>query len=869
MELKLRWARAHWVAHDTILWKPFAESSASFLFHAGDESYPLTLDAAGVSEEILARFPHLSGYGPFRLPPAAAGRAREFVRERIGVSATDAAGNLVDASGLQIPGVLDELFPYDGPLGVTFADGVPTLRVWAPTARRVTVMLGPEGRPPARARGRAHAMSFDATTGVWSVTGDRSWKDQFYLYEVEVFVRSSGRVESNLVTDPYSVSLSTNSRSSQIVDLEDPSLKPEGWDALAKPALQQPQDAVLYELHLRDFSIGDVSVPAEHRGTYLAFTHHQSTGMRHLRALARSGLTHVHLLPLFDFASVNDIRAEHKDPGDLSRFPPDSEEQQRAVTAVADQDGFNWGYDPLHYTVPEGSYATDSDGSRRILEFRTMVKALGETGLRVVMDVVYNHTNAASQHEWSVLDRIVPGYYHRLDQDGEVLTTTCCPNTATEHAMMEKLMIDSVLTWARAYKIDGFRFDLMGHHMKSNMVKLRNALGEGRGDAETRGHGDAATQRSGETESDPSPRPRVPPSPRPLIYGEGWDFGEVAHNGRGVNATQLNLRGTGIATFNDRMRDAARGGGPFSGLQEQGFVSGLADSQGEEARARLHYDEELIRIGLAGSLAEFRLAGCRAEEFRFKGQPAGYTADPAEAVNYIAAHDNETLFDAIQLKASRDTPLSERVRLHNLGVSLVLLAQGIPLVHAGDELLRSKSLDRNSYNSGDWFNRLDFARQENTFGSGLPPARENAAYWGVMRPLLGDPALKPSADHIARAFDHFLEMLRIRKSSRLFRLPDAAAVLASVRFHAAEPGVIAMSISQPADRELIVVLFNANQGERTVKLGELAGADLMPHPEQQVSSDQRVGEARVQAAEGRFEVPGRTTAVFWGFRALR
>jgi len=486
----------------------------------------------------------------------------------------------------------------------------------------------------------------------------------------------------------------------------------------------------------------------------------------------------------------------------------------------------------------------------------------------VVMDVVYNHTNAASQHEWSVLDRIVPGYYHRLDQDGEVLTTTCCPNTATEHAMMEKLMIDSVLTWARAYKVDGFRFDLMGHHMKRNMVKLRDVILSVAKDL---------GGRDGAQGADPAHRTpaQILRSAQDdtirniLLYGEGWDFGEVAHNGRGVNATQLNLRGTGIATFNDRMRDAARGGGPFSGLQEQGFVSGLADSQGDEARARLHYDEELIRIGLAGSLAEFCLAGCRADEFRFKGQPAGYTADPAETVNYVAAHDNETLFDAIQLKASRDTPLSERVRLHNLGVSLVLLAQGIPFFHAGDELLRSKSLDRNSYNSGDWFNRLDFARQENTFGSGLPLARENAAYWEVMRPLLGDPALKPSADHITRAFDHFLEMLRIRKSSRLFRLPDAAAVLSSLRFHAAEPGVIAMSISHPADRELIVVLFNANQGERTVKLHDLAGADLMLHPEQQVSSDQRVREARVQGAQGLFSIPGRTTAVYWGFRALR
>jgi pullulanase len=162
----------------------------------------------------------------------------------------------------------------------------------------------------------------------------------------------------------------------------------------------------------------------------------------------------------------------------LAAYPPDSPEQQAAVMATAAEDGFNWGYDPLHYTTPEGSYSTDPDGPQRIVEFREMVQSLNGTGLRVVMDVVYNHTHASGQDALSVLDRIVPGYYHRLNDAGAVETSTCCANTATEHEMMGKLMIDSVVTWAKEYKVDGFRFDLMGHHSKQNMLDLRAALDE-------------------------------------------------------------------------------------------------------------------------------------------------------------------------------------------------------------------------------------------------------------------------------------------------------------------------------------------------------------------------------------------------------
>ena len=294
----------------------------------------------------------------------------------------------------------------------------------------------------------------DRGTGVCTINGCAGRTNQFYLFEVEVFVPATGHVESNLVTYPSSLSLSMNSARSQIVDLSAPALKPSSWDSYAKPPLAAPEDISIYELHVRDFSYNDASVPEALKGTFKAFTLPASNGRLHLGALAASGLTHVHLLPAFDIATVTEDRSQWQapDPAELATYAPDSDQQQAMVSATADLDGFNWGYDPYHYTAPEGSYATDPDGSLRVREFREMVKALNETGLRVVMDVVYNHTNSAGQNDKSVLDKVVPGYYHRLNDQGDVETSSCCPNTASEYNMMEKLMIDSIVTWAREYK---------------------------------------------------------------------------------------------------------------------------------------------------------------------------------------------------------------------------------------------------------------------------------------------------------------------------------------------------------------------------------------------------------------------------------
>ncbi len=862
-------ARAHWVRRDLVLWSVPAGEGYQYRLHyaadgdlelglgeiLGGESIPLTLDPVGAEAETLAKFPYLAKMAALRVDPTDLAKVPEALKGALAVSVWDKDGKLVDATGVQIPGVLDDLYTYEGALGIVWdAAGIPGLRLWAPTARSVTLHLFESA--DAEKELESIVMTWDPATGVWSAAGTAEWENLYYLYEVEVFVPSTGKIERNLVTDPYSFSLSMNSKRSQIVNLTaDAALQPEGWAGETGPALGAPEDIVLYELHIRDFSVHDETVPENYRGTFMAFTVSDSNGMKHLQGLSKAGLTHIHLLPAFDIASVNEDKSTWESPTeeDLASYPSDSEKQQEALAPYRDRDGFNWGYDPLHYTVPEGSYSTDPNGPTRIREFRSMVQSLHKSGLRVVMDVVYNHTNANGQNEKSVLDRIVPGYYHRLNLDGKVENSTCCSNTATEHAMMKKLMIDSVVTWVTEYHVDGFRFDLMGHHMLQDMVDLRKTL-------------DA-----------------LPGGQSVYIYGEGWDFGEVAQNARGVNATQLNIGGTGIGVFNDRLRDGARGGGPFSGLQEQGFLTGLfVDSNAIENAARTELAQRVqllrytdwIKVGLAGNLKDYTLINADGKEYtgyeiKYKEAHAGYTLDPQENINYVSAHDNETLFDAIQLKVAEETPLQDRVRMQELGISVVMLGQGIPFFHAGDELLRSKSMDRNSYNSGDWFNRLDFTYATNNWGVGLPPA-DNQGNWPLMQSLLANKDLQPGAAEIKATLAHFQEMLQIRKSSSLFRMRTAEEIKQNLVFLNAGskqiPGLIVMQLNDTGNLDpnydLIVTLFNADKKPVEFTAAELKGLPLTLHPVQAVSADESVREAAFDPATGTFKVPGRTTAVF-------
>jgi len=856
-------AKAQWVRKGLIAWDVPDAASRSYRLHwspAGDldvdaeavtggSSVPLTYDPAGLPADVLADFPQLKDYEAFRLRDGDLSKVKQILRGQLAVASYADTGTLFDATGVQIPGVLDDVYAdaTDRALGVSWIAGHPTLAVWAPTARDVDLQLW---------KGGSHfTVQMDRQPdGTWSVTGPKVWKGAAYRYDVQVWAPAARALVRNQVTDPYSVAMTTNSARSLIVDLDDPALAPPGWASTTAPDIAQPEDRNIYELHIRDFSIGDTSVPAGERGTYLAFTHPGSNGMHHLRALADAGLNTVHLLPAFDIATIEERRDQQTTPAcDLTSYAPDSEEQQACIEPVRATDGFNWGYDPYHYTTPEGSYATNPDGTARTVEFRRMVEGLDAAGLQVVMDVVYNHTNASGQADTSVLDRIVPGYYQRLSATGAQETSTCCANTASEHAMMEKLMIDSVVTWAREYKINGFRFDLMGHHSKQNLLDLRAALDQ------------LTVAKDGVDGSDI------------YLYGEGWNFGEVADNARFVQATQLNMGGTGVGTFNDRLRDAVRGGGPFdSDPRIQGFGSGLyTDPNGaavngsdSEQLSRLLHLEDLVKVGLAGNLADFGFrdssgAAVLGKDVDYNGQPAGYTEDPSESINYVDAHDNETLFDALTYKLPTSTPIADRVRMNTVSLSTVALSQGVVFWHAGTDLLRSKSLDRNSFDSGDWFNRIDWTGQDNTFGSGLPPEGDNSAKWPYMRPLLADPALDPGPGDMAAATQAAQDLLRIRMSTPLFRLGSKGLIQAKVSFLDAAPGVIAMLIDDTAGTDAdpaldgVLVVFNATPTATTVSG---AGSGWALHQVQADGADAVVKTSTAQA-DG-VTVPARTTAVF-------
>ncbi|ETK37333.1 pullulanase-type alpha-1,6-glucosidase, partial [Microbispora sp. ATCC PTA-5024] len=846
-------ATAQWIDRDTVAWKGRTADARHYALAyspAGDIAYAkgdltgdvhlIRLTPGTLTDAQKAAWPHLATYAALKVDPRDAGLVRSALRGQVVAVERDPAGALLTATGVQIPGVLDDLYAgaASAALGPT---GGGRLAVWAPTARKVELALydGPTG-----GRRTVHPMRRDDATGVWSADGPSSWRGRYYTYLVTVYAPAAGTVVTNEVTDPYSLMVSAGSGRSRIVDLSDRSLTPAGWTTLKKPAPVRQDRASIYELHVRDFSASDATVPAAERGTYKAFTETGSAGMTELRSLAKDGLTHVHLLPVFDFATVPDRRADRTEPAcDLAALPPDSDRQQACVAAAAAADSFNWGYDPLHYTVPEGSYATDPDD--RIRQFREMVEGLNGAGLRVVMDVVYNHTHAAGQDPQSVLDRIVPGYYQRLLDDGSLATSTCCANTAPEHAMMGRLVVDSIVTWAKEYKVDGFRFDLMGHHPKANILAVRRAL-------------DALTPAKDGVDGKSI-----------ILYGEGWNFGEVADDARFVQATQANMAGTGIGTFNDRLRDAVRGGSPFDADPGvRGFGSGLADEPGD----RLAGYEDLIKLGLAGNLRDFTFTGSsgrpvKGSEVGYNGGPAGYTAAPGEAVTYVDAHDNETLYDALAYKLPRPASMADRVRMQTLSLATVLLGQGTAFVHAGSERLRSKSLDRNSYDSGDWFNRLLWdCRQGNGFGAGLPPEKDNGSRWPYARPLLADPALRPDCGAITSARTGFGELLRIRSSSPAFSLGTAAEIQKRVSFPpSGVPGVIVMRIDasgvDPAYRSLTVV-FNATGTAAAPVVPELKGAGAALHPVQAASADPVVRQASADPASGALHVPARTVAVF-------
>ncbi|MEV7456963.1 alpha-1,6-glucosidase domain-containing protein, partial [Pseudarthrobacter oxydans] len=370
------------------------------------------------------------------------------------------------------------------------------------------------------------------------------------------------------------------------------------------------------------------------------------------------------------------------------------------------------------------------------------------------------------------------------------------------------------------------------------------------------------------------------------LYGEGWEFGEVANDARFVQATQQNMAGTGIGTFSDRLRDAVRGGGPFDeDPRVQGFASGLftdpnvspASGTPEEQRATLLLAQDQIKVGLTGNLKDYSFidrtgATVKGSDVRYGGEPAGYTADPSEVISYVDAHDNETLFDALTLKLPQGTSMEDRIRMNTLALSTTAFGQGVSFWHAGTENLRSKSLDRNSYDSGDWFNVLDHTGTTNGFARGLPPERDNRDKYPYMKSLLADPTLSPQPAHIAASRERAKELLEIRKSSPLFHLGDAKLIQQKLSFPSAgpdqAPGVVVMrlndTVGSDVDKDLkgMVVIFNASDEAAIQAVPGAAGASYSLHSVQASGADPIVKTAAYDPAGGSFTVPARTVAVF-------
>lgn len=842
-------ASAHLIDGNTLIWQGGKDKPHVRLYYTdsgtikanaeGVFDFPyITLTPTSLTAEQQAKYPHLKDAAAFALP---AGKdLKPLLKGELVAIGTDADGILQGATLVQSAGALDALYSEAATkltYGAVVEGGNVTFRLWAPTARSVKLALFDEQHKSLGER----TMTLDEASGSWSVQGGSELVGKFYRYDIQVYHPVSRKLESYQVTDPYSLSLAMNSEFSQVVDLNDPALKPEGWDSLKAPHSQQnPADITIYEAHVRDLTGNDDSTPAEHRGKFLGLTDTDTAPVKHLQALAKSGVSHLHLLPVFDIATVNEDPAKvaniSDDFGKLCQVNPEVQNSKFAGYCSSGQtieavlgdlqggdskenpqvqelygylrgvDSFNWGYDPYHYTTPEGSYATNAEGSQRILEFREMVKAIKQNiGMNVVMDVVYNHTNEAGLGPKSVLDKIVPWYYQRLNPEtGSVENSTCCSNTAPEHAMFAKLMDDSLVTWARDYKIDAFRFDLMGHHPKDQMVQALAAVKK--------------------------------VNPEMYFYGEGWNFGEVQDDKRFVQATQKHLAGTGIGSFSDRLRDAVRGGSPFDGgdtiRKTQGFGNGaLVDANEMDGvdRATALHQSDLVRLGMAGNLKEFILTDKdgmpkKGADIDYNGQPAGYAQDPTEIQNYVDKHDNQTLFDNLIYKAPQGADL---VRMQGVSLATAMLGQGIPFTHAGVELLRSKSMERDSYDSGDWYNRVDYTLADNNFDKGLPRKDKDGDNYPLIEQVLGK-HVKPSGADMATMVGFYQELAELRQSSRLLRLGSGAEVIKRVDFRNTGPdqvpGLIVMTvddgINAGADLDPaidgLVVMINATNAPQSI-----------------------------------------------------
>ncbi len=507
-------------------------------------------------------------------------------------------------------------YHYDGDdLGAIINGSGTTFKVWAPTASKVVLNLFTAGN------GVDAYKSVDMVRGekgVWAHT-EECGHGTYYTYTVTTAVGTQEAV------DPYAKSAGVNGKRGMVVDLS--RTNPTGWGnaALSSP-ISSYSEAIIWEVHVRDFSNKISS--SNYKGKYLAFTetglvneHGKSVGVDYLKEL---GITHVHLLPVYDYASVDETK-------------PDTQ--------------FNWGYDPENYNVPEGSYSTDPyNGEIRIKEYKEMVKSLHDAGIGVIMDMVYNHTYDAN----SSLNKIVPYYYYRYTNTGVNSSASGCGNdTASERYMFGKFMVDSTSYWVKEYKLDGLRFDLMGLHDLETMQEIESAVHT--------------------------------INPNAIIYGEGWTMGATIDGSAQANQANISkITPTGnaigsIAVFNDAIRDGLKGS--VFEKTSKGYING-------SSKATL----SKVLFGIKGGV----------------GVGVGWSVENSMVINYMSAHDNNTLWDKLLLS---NPTYSDEMRndMNNLGAAILMISKGTPFWQAGEEMLRTKGGDENSYKSSDAVNNIDWS----------------------------------------------------------------------------------------------------------------------------------------------------------------
>lgn len=505
-------------------------------------------------------------------------------------------------------------YTYDGnDLGATVHAGGTTFKLWAPTASAVKLNLFESGN------GGSAYKTVDmqkGEKGIWSLE-DSCGHGTYYTYSVTT---AEGTQEA---VDPYARTAGVNGNRGMVVDLD--STDPANFQNDVYYSLESYNKAILWETHVRDFSNKIAS--SQYKGKFLAFTETGLTNSSNIPVgidyVKNLGITHIHLLPSYDFATVDESSAG---------------------------DPFNWGYDPKNYNIPEGSYSTDPyNGEVRVNEFKQMVQGIHNQGLGVVMDVVYNHTYDGN----SFLNKVVPGYYYRYTSSGALSNGSGCGNeTASNRAMYRKYMVESVVYWAKEYHVDGFRFDLMALHDIETMQAIEKALHE--------------------------------VNPSAIIYGEGWTGGSTPLDAS-KQATKANISkitategsAGSVAVFNDVIRDGLKGG-VFNAL-EKGYISGMTNNANK------------VLFGLKGGSTY--------------GQ--GFTVKNAMVINYMSAHDNHTLWDKLTISCPNATD-AEKLQMNRFGAAILMVSKGTPFMQAGEEMLRTKGGDENSYKSGDAVNNLDW-----------------------------------------------------------------------------------------------------------------------------------------------------------------